>query len=161
MTGNQTMDYYVWPQLLYSHSRTCIVVCVENFQLGGIPHLLPPWLCQCSWDFSSRDLIPVYVRYIQPLWRYWSFVYLHHGDFDLLYIVLGDDHTCHILYIMPIHGHCTLMYPGLLYVFAVICRDWLLYWWMAGSSTWFFITPLLGCIYNVFRPSCYPSYLTH
>ena len=36
--------------------------------------------------------------------------------------------------IMPIHGHCTLMYLGLLYVFAVMCRVVLLYYadWVAG-----------------------------
>ena len=115
--------------------------------------MLPPWSCQCSWDFNSHDLIPVYVRYLQPLWiswsmvylqfswRSWSFVYLHHWDSDLLYIVRCDDHTCHNLYIMPIHGYCTLMYPGLLYVFAVMCRVWLWYYtigWMIfplGSSS--------------------------
>ena len=30
-----------------------------------------------------------------------------------------------------------------------------------GYSTWFYITPLMGWIYNVFRSSCYPSDLTH
>ena len=46
-----------------------------------------------------------------------------------MYIVRVDDHICDII---PIHGHCTLMYPGLLYVLVVICRvvlwfyaDWL------------------------------------
>ena len=39
--------------------------------------------------------------------------------------------TTHVIFcIMPIHGHCTLMYLGLLYVLAVI----VLYCWMAGSS---------------------------
>ena len=91
--------------------------------------MLPPWSCQCSWDFSTHDLIPVYVKhfqllwrswfiiYLQPLWRSWSFVYLHHGDSDLsiLYVAM----TTHVIFcIMPIHGHCTLMYPG--------CRVWLL-----------------------------------
>ena len=48
-----------------------------------------------------------------------------------MYIVCGDDHICDI---MPIHGHCTLMYPGLLYVFGVICRVVLWYYadWVAG-----------------------------
>ena len=48
-----------------------------------------------------------------------------------MYIVRGDDHICDI---MPIHGHCTLMYPGLLYVLAVICRVVSLYYadWVAG-----------------------------
>ena len=42
--------------------------------------------------------------------------------------------TCDILYIMHIHGHCTLMYPGLLYVFTLICRVVSLYYadWVAG-----------------------------
>ena len=68
-----------------------------------------------------------------------------------------------IWYIMVIHGHCTLMYPGLLYVFAVMCRVVLLYYvdgWLVfhlGS----FIAPLLGWTYNVFRPSYDPSNLTH
>ena len=36
--------------------------------------------------------------------------------------------------IMPIHGHCTLMYPGLLYVLVVICRVVSLYYadWVDG-----------------------------
>ena len=65
--------------------------------------------------------------------------------------------------IMLIHGHCTLMYLGLLYVFAVMGRVVSLYSadWMAGSSTGFFITSLLGWTYNVFRPSYDPSDLTH
>ena len=64
---------------------------------------------------------------------------------------------------MPIHGHCTLMYPGLLYLLAVICRALSLYYadWMAGSSTGLFITPLLGWTYNVFWPSYDPFDLTH
>ena len=59
--------------------------------------------------------------YLYLSWRSWSFEYLHHGDSDLLYIVHGFDHTYHSLYIMPIHGHCTLMYPEL-HVFAVMCK---------------------------------------
>ena len=35
---------------------------------------------------------------------------------------------------MPIHGHCTLMYPGLLDVLAIMCRVVLVYYadWVAG-----------------------------
>ena len=177
MTGNQTIDYYVRPRHLYSHSRTCTRsgLCSITFLICGIPHMLPPWLCQCSWDFSSHNLIIVYVRYLQPLWRSWSImylqllwrsqstVYIHHGDSDLLYIIRDDDHTCHVLYIMPIHGHCTLMYLGLLHVFAVTCRYLSLY----CTHEWLVLPPgfsllhLWDGFYNVFRPSCYPSYLTH
>ena len=50
-----------------------------------------------------------------------------------MYIVRGDDHIC-LSCFMPIHGHCTLMYPGLLCVCAVVCRVVLLYYvdWVAG-----------------------------
>ena len=50
-----------------------------------------------------------------------------------MYIVRGDDRICDIMY-HAIHGHCTLMYPGLLYVLAVICRNALLYYadWVAS-----------------------------
>ena len=113
--------------------------------------MLPPRSCQCSWYFSSHDLIPVYVRYLQPLWRSCS-----------LYIVRGDDHMWHMS-IMPIHGHCTIMYPRLLhFIFTVTCWYVSLYCtneWLVlpfGSSLLHFWD-----IYNVFRPSCYPYDLTH
>ena len=49
----------------------------------------------------------------------------------ILYVVMNTHETS---YVMPIHGHCTLMYPGLLYVFVAICRVALLYYvdWVAG-----------------------------
>ena len=51
-----------------------------------------------------------------------------------MYIVHGDDHIYVLSCFMHIHGHCTLMYPGLLYVFVVMCRVVLLYYdnWVAG-----------------------------
>ena len=47
-----------------------------------------------------------------------------------MYITRDDDHLCHILY----HAYCTLMYPGLLYVFVVMCRVVSLYYadWVAS-----------------------------
>ena len=68
------------------------------------------------------------------MWRSLYFVYLHHGDSDLciLYVAM----TTHVIFcIMPIHGHCTIMYPGLLYVFAVICSVVSLYYadWVVGN----------------------------
>ena len=67
------------------------------------------------------------------------------------------------LYIMPIHGHCTLMYLGLIHVFAVTCIDLSLYY----IDGWLVLPPRSSLLqfwdgfYNVFRPSCYPSDLTH
>ena len=43
--------------------------------------------------------------------------------------------TTHVIFcIMTIHGHCTLIYLGLLYVLAGICRVVLLYYadWVVG-----------------------------
>ena len=168
------MDYYVRPQQLYSHSRTCThrELCRRPSSLVTF-HICYLFDCASVHD-NSHDLILVYVRYLQPLWRSWSivyihlswrswsFVYIHHGDSDLLYILHGDDHTCHILY----HAY---LWPLYYYVFRTavgICSHMersivVLYCWMAGSSTWFFITPLLGWTYNVFRPLYHPFDLTH
>ena len=175
MTGNQMMDYCVRPRHLYSHSRTCtcsglcriisrlvaffatslIVLVFMRFQLSW----LDSSVCQISSAIMeilihciSSASMEILIHCISSSWRY-----------DILYIVRGDDHTCHILYIIPIHGHCTLMYPRLLYVFAVICRDWLLYYtdgWLVlppGSSSLHF----WDGFYNVFRPSCYPCDLIY
>ena len=110
---------------------------------------------QLSWLHSSicqtfPTTMEIFIYCISSSWRFWS-----------IYIVSGDDHTSYS--IMPIHGHYTLMYLGLLYLFAVMCRVVSLYSvdWMVGSSTGFFTTPLLGWTYNVFQPSYYPSDLTH
>ena len=69
----------------------------------------------------SSAIMEIMILCISSSWRFW------------LYIVHGDDHLCHLC-IMPIHGHCTLMYPGLLYVFAVMCRVVSLYYanWVVG-----------------------------
>ena len=123
-------------------------------------YMLPPWSCQCSWDFSSHDVIPVYVRhfqplwrswfviYLQPSWRSWYFVYIHHGDSDLCILYMAM--TTYVIYcIMPIHGHCTLMYLGLLYVCVVMCRVVSLYYvdWVVGiplgSSSLHFLDGLI------------------
>ena len=45
---------------------------------------------------------------------------ISYSNLSILYVVM----TTHVIFcIMPIHGHCTLMYMRLLYVLAVICRD--------------------------------------
>ena len=85
------------------------------------------------------------IVYIQLLWRSWSIVYLQpYGDHGPLYIFIMEMliyvycflamTTYVISCIMPIHGHCTLMYLGLLHVFAIMCRDVSLYYadWVAG-----------------------------
>ena len=75
-----------------------------------------------------------------------------------MYIVRGDD-TYVLSCFMPIHGHCTLMYPGLLYVFAVICRVVLWYYadWVAGLPFGYLHHFTSGMDFNVFRPSYNPS----
>ena len=166
MTGNQTTDYYVWPRHIYSHSRTCtcIGLCRIPFNLVAF-HIC--FLLDRA-NVHEMSALVIWFHYMLDIFIHYGdldpfYFFIHYGDSDLLYIVRGDDHTCHSLSIMPIHGHCTLMYPGLLYVFAVICRDWLLY----CTDGWLVLPPgssslhLWDGFYNVFRPSCYPSDLTH
>ena len=159
MTGNQTMDYYVRPQHLYSHSRTCTHRnCVEDFPnwwhsiyatsliMTVFMRFHLSWLdssiCQIFTaimeiliHYISSSFMEIMILCISSPWRFLSK--------SLFYMAM----TTHVIFcIMPIHGHCTLMYLGLLHLLAVMCRVWSLYCtdWMAGSSTGFFITSLLG-----------------
>ena len=130
------MAHHVQLQHLYSHDRTCthsgfrrrhpILVAFHICYLLGraIIHEMP--------SFMSR--FRYIIRCLHPLWRSCP-----------LYIVRGDDHIWH-LYIMPIHGHCTLMYPGLLYVYLQSYAD--IYHCILLMSGWFFH---LGIDYSTSR----------
>ena len=154
MTGNPTMDYYVQPRHIYLHSRTC----THRGSCRRPSSLRAFQICNLFDSASVHEILSLMIWF-----PFMLDIFNHYGYSYLLYIVRGDDHTCHILYIMPIHGHCTLMYLGLLYLFAVICRYWLFYYtdgWLVlppGSSSLHY----LDGFYNVFLPSCYPSDLTH
>ena len=103
MTGNQTIDYYVRPRRLYSHSRTCTrsglcrrpsrwvasLICylLDRASVHEISALVTcSSVCQ---TFPATMDILIYCIY-SALWRSWSFVYLHHGDSDLciLYVAM-------------------------------------------------------------------------
>ena len=74
------MDYYVRPRHIYSHSRTC-----TRSNLCRIPSSLVAFhICflldhaiihEISTLVIMIPLFPVYIRYLHPLWRYWSIVY--------------------------------------------------------------------------------------
>ena len=146
MTGNQTMDYYVRTRHLYSHSRTCTH--------SGLCRRLSRLVASLIWYLLDRAIVHE-ISALVTSFQYLSDISSHYGDFDLLYIFshYGDHGPLYIsimeidlciLYvamttyviscIMPIHAHCTLMYPGLLYVFAVMCRVVSLYYadWVAS-----------------------------
>ena len=149
-----------------------VAVCVEDLRdwwhLLYVTSLIMPvfMIFQLSWLDSSicqtfPAIIDILIRYIFSL----------HGDHDPLYIFIMEIliylyctwRWPHMSYcIMPIHGHCTLMYLGLLQLIAVMCRVVSLYYadWVAGFSTGFFITSFMGWTYNVFRPSYDPSDIT-
>ena len=152
MTSNKTMDYYVRPRRLYSHSRTS-----THSRLCRRPSRLVAFhICYLLNHASVYEILSL-VTWFQCM----SHIFNHYGDLDPLYIFSfhGDHDTLyifrmeiliylyytwwwpHMSYIMPTHAHCTLMYPGLLYAFTVICRVISLYSadWMVGSSNAFFI----------------------
>ena len=82
-----------------------------------------------SSHYGDLDLLYIFIHFGD----HGPFVYLHHGDSNLciLYVVMT---TYVISCIMHIHGHCTLMYLGLLYVLVVMCGVVLVYYagWVAG-----------------------------
>ena len=176
MTGNQTMDYYVRPRHLYLHSRTCTrsslcrrlsrlvasLICylLDRASVHEISALVTwfQYMSDISSHYGDLDLLYIFSHF----WRSWSFVYLHHGDSDLCILYMAM--TTYVIFcIMPIHGHCTLMYLELLYVF-VVCTELYHYSMVIGWLVFHlgsFITPLMGWTYNVFQPSYDPSDLTH
>ena len=128
MTINQTMDYYIWPRHLYSHSRTCTrsSLCRRPSRLvaSHIFYLL---------DRASVHEISALVTWFQHM----SDISSHYGDHDPLYIFIMEIliylycmwKWTHMSYYVSclFHGHCTLMYLWLLYLLAVMCRVLLLY----------------------------------
>ena len=147
MTGNQTMDHmFDFDTFIHVMGHVPVVVCVEYLQ---------------SWwnSIYATSLIVLVSMRCQPSWidsSVPSDVFILYGDLILLYIVRGDDHMNH-MFIMHIHGHCTMLYPGLLYfIFVVICWDLLLY----CTGEWLVFPPGSSLLhfwdwYNVFLPSFY------
>ena len=129
MIGNQTMVHHVQPWHLYSCDGTCTSsgLCRRPLSMVAF-HIF--YLLDHSSIHEMLALMPRFhciIRYLHPLWRSHS-----------LYIVRGDDHMWHMS-IIPIHGHWTLNYSGLLhYIFAVTCWDLSLYCayeWLCGKIT--------------------------
>ena len=127
------MDYNVRPQHLYSHSRTCTHRnCVEDFpnwwhSIYATSLIMTVFMrFHLSWlDSSICQIFPATMEILI------CYIFSHYGDHGPLYIFIMEI----LIYVycmwqwphmsccmMPIHGHCTLKYPGLLYVFIVICK---------------------------------------
>ena len=101
MTGNQTMDYYVRPRHLYSHSRTC----TRSGLCRILSRLVASLICYLL-DRASVHEISALVTWFQ----YMSDISSHYGDLDLLYIfILCGDHCTLYIFIMEIliYVYCT------------------------------------------------------
>ena len=81
MTSNQTMDYYVRPQHLYSHSRTC----THRGLCRRLSRLVAFQICYLL-DRASVHEISSLVAWFQ----YMSDISSHYGDFDPLYIFIME-----------------------------------------------------------------------
>ena len=129
MTGNQTMGYYVRPRHLYSHSRTC----THSGLCRRLSILVAFHICYLPYRSSVHEIsaLVMWFQCIPDIFNYYGYLdplYIFIMDI-LIYYILYVAMTTHVTFcIMPIHGHGTLMYPVLLYVFAVIYRYWLLYY---------------------------------
>ena len=168
------IDYYVRPRHLYSHNRTC-----THSGLCRRPSSLVAFHICCFLDRASVHEILALVIWFQCM----SDIFSHYGDLDPLYIFSfhGDHHPLYIFIVeILIYLYCTWRWLHMSYfvsclfmAIVLLCigdccmylqsyaKTFVLYCWMDGSSTWFFITPLLGWNYNVFQPSYHSSDLTH
>ena len=164
MTGNQTMDYYIQRWHLYSHSRTC-----TRIGLCRRPSILVASLICYLRDRASVHEISALVTWFQCV----SDISNYYGDHDPLYIFIME---------ILIYVYCTWRWPLMSYfvsclfvaivllciqdcymylqLYAELYHCTMLIGWLVFHLG-FFITPLLGWTYNVFRPSYDPSNLTH
>ena len=156
MTGNHKIDYYVWPQYIYSHSRTC-----TRSSFCRRPSILVAFhICYILDHVGIHEISALTIFILDSSVYQISSSIMEILIHCVLYVVMTIHDT---LYIMHIHGHCTLMYLGQLHVFAVTCWDLSLY----CTDGWLVLPPGYSLLhfwdgfYNVFRPSCYPSDLTH
>ena len=163
MTGNQMMDYYVWPRHLYSHSRTC-----TRRDLCRIPsRLVALHICYLL-DRASDHEISALMTWFQGM----SDIFSHYGDLDPLYIFIME---------ILIYLYCTWWWPHMsyfvsfLFMAIVLLCIWNCYIYLQLCAKfdycivlldgWFFHLvhhdSLLGWNFNVFRPSYDPSDLKH
>ena len=98
MTSNQTMDYYVWPRHLYSHSRTC-----TRSGLCRRPSRLVAFHICYLLDRASVHEISAFVTWFQCMSDIFSF----HGDHDPLYIFIME---------ILIYLYCTWWWPHMSYI---------------------------------------------
>ena len=156
------MDSYVRPWHIYSHSRTC-----TRSGLHIIPSILVAfhecYLLDCA-SIHEISTLMIWFKYISDIFIHYGdidplyisiyygdldslYIFIHFGDSDLLYIVRGNDHTWHFVY----HAYSWPLYSYVsgtsISIFNQMQRLIIvLYLWVAGSSTYVFITPLLGWI---------------
>ena len=143
-------DFPYWWCLLYATSL--IVPVFMRFQLSWLDSSICqifPAIMEILIHYIYSSFMEIMILCISSSWRFGS-----------IYIVCGDEHTCHILY----HAYSWPLYSYISETAICTCshvQSLIIVFLMAGSSTWFFITPLLGWTCNVFRPSYYPTELTH
>ena len=124
MTGNQMMDYHVRPWHLYSHDRKCT--------RSGLPRISSRlvafhicYLLDCASVHEMSALVTRFqfiIRYLHPLWRSWFIVYCTWQWPHMTFVYHA--------YSWPLYSY---VFDTVICVFAVICRDWLLYYtnrWM-------------------------------
>ena len=153
MIGNHTMVHHVQPWDLYSHDGTC-----THSGLRRIPTSL------VAFHICYFLIMPVFIR-CQLSWpdsSVLSDIFIHYG-YLVHYILYVAMTTCDICLLCLFISIVLLCIQGLLhFIFVVTCWDLSLYCtderpvFPPGSSLIHFWD-----WYNVFRPSCYPSDLTH
>ena len=152
MTSNQTMDYYVRPWHLYSHSRTC-----TRSRLCRRPSKLVAFHICYLLDRANVHEISALVTWFQCM----SDISSHYGDLDLLYIFSYDgDHGSLYIFIMEImiYVYCTWRWPHMwyhvscLFMAIVLLCIWDCYMYLQSCIS---ILCWLGGWYSIWDPSSF------
>ena len=144
------------------HQWPVIKLCLFVFELNTCIHVLghvPSSICVEDLILWCHSIYATTLIMMIPMGFHFSYqrsvpyhvpdVFIQYGDQTSLCIVCGCDHLWH-LSVMPIHGHCTYMYLGLLYILQICSHVYrfiiILCWQMVISLTRIFTTPLLGLL---------------
>ena len=118
MTCNYTVEYYVQPRHIYSHSR----ICTHRFSCS-IPSILVEFHVFYLLDHASVHGISTLVIWFQCI----SNIFNYYGDLDPLYIFIMKILIYYILYV-AMTTHVTFCISCLFMAIVLLCiRDFYMY----------------------------------
>ena len=123
MTGDQTMDYYVWPWHLYSHSKTC----TRSGLCRKISILVAFHICYLLNRASVHEIssLMIWFQCMSDIFSHYGdldplCIFSFYGDLDPLYIFIMEILIYYILYV-AMTTHVTFCISCLFMAIVLLC----------------------------------------